>query len=207
MITKYKKAALDRLQGRWWTEIGYISIYFCIILLSEILIDETRFIFKLIVSIIANVIYLGYTKHVLDMFNGKEKSSLEDILVYFTSTEIIFIFGLNILVFIFTFLWSLLFIIPGIVASISYMYSLYIKMENPDVSALDAIKMSKEITRGHKGEIFLLSLSFIGWILLGIITIVGIIPVIVYMTFSMIEQYKYLSIRSEGVGVCETLEG
>jgi len=207
MITKYKKAALDRLQGRWWTEIGYISIYFCIILLSEILIDETRFIFKLIVSIIANVIYLGYTKHVLDMFNGKEKSSLEDILVYFTSTEIIFIFGLNILVSIFTFLWSLLFIIPGIVASISYTYSLYIKMENPDVSALDAIKMSKEITRGHKGEIFLLSLSFIGWILLGIITIVGIIPVIVYMTFSMIEQYKYLSIRSEGVGVWETLEG
>lgn len=201
MITKYKKAALDRLQGRWWTEIGYISIYFCIILLSEILIDETRFIFKLIVSIIANVIYLGYTKHVLDMFNGKEKSSLEDILVYFTSTEIIFIFGLNILVSIFTFLWSLLFIIPGIVASISYTYSLYIKMENPDVSALDAIKMSKEITRGHKGEIFLLSLSFIGWILLGIITIVGIIPVIVYMTFSMIEQYKYLSTRSEGVGV------
>jgi len=201
MITKYKKAALDRLQGRWWTEIGYISIYFCIILLSEILIDESRFIFKLIVSIIANVIHLGYIKHVLDMFNGKEKSSLEDILVYFTSTEIIFIFGLNILVSIFTFLWSLLFIIPGIVASISYTYSLYIKMENPDVSALDAIKMSKEITRGHKGEIFLLSLSFIGWILLGIITIVGIIPVIVYMTFSMIEQYKYLSIRSEGVGV------
>lgn len=76
----------------------------------------------------------------------------------------------------FVFAWSLLFIIPGIVKGYAYSMAPYILADNPDMTAREALKESKRITNGHKGELFVLTLSFIGWILLvpltaGLITI------------------------------------
>ncbi len=68
--------------------------------------------------------------------------------------------------YLFTFLWSLLFVIPGIIKSIAYSMTPYILAERDDVSAQDAIKVSMEMTYGHKMEIFVMGLSFIGWWLL-----------------------------------------
>jgi len=73
----------------------------------------------------------------------------------------------GLLVNIFTFLWSLLFIIPGIVKSYSYAMTYYILNDNPEMSASDAITKSREMMNGHKGKLFLLDLSFIGWIIVG----------------------------------------
>ena len=67
---------------------------------------------------------------------------------------------------LFTILWSLLFIIPGIVKSFSYSMALYIWAENKEMGALDAIRKSKEIMDGHKMDYFVLGLSFAGWMLL-----------------------------------------
>lgn len=71
---------------------------------------------------------------------------------------------------IFTFLWSLLLIVPGIIKSYSYRLALYIKAENKDMPALEAIRRSKEIMEGHKLEWFVLDLSFLGWALLIAVT-------------------------------------
>ena len=71
---------------------------------------------------------------------------------------------------LFVLLWSLLFIIPGIIKAYSYSMSTYIMAEDPSISSLDAITKSKEMMKGHKFELFVLDLSFIFWHLLGSIT-------------------------------------
>ena len=68
---------------------------------------------------------------------------------------------------IFTTLWSLLFVIPGIVKSYAYSMAYFIKIDNPDYTWKQCIDESKNITRGHKWELFVLDLSFIGWLIVG----------------------------------------
>ena len=63
-------------------------------------------------------------------------------------------------------LWSLLFIIPGIIAGYRYAMAPFVLLENPDMTASEAIEASKQMMEGHKTELFLLDLSFIGWDLL-----------------------------------------
>ena len=79
-------------------------------------------------------------------------------------------FLLYILISIFTFLWSLLFVIPGIVMSYAYSMSYYILKDNPELSANEARKQSIEMMRGNKWRLFCLDFSFIGWALLSILT-------------------------------------
>lgn len=72
---------------------------------------------------------------------------------------------------LFTLLWSLLFIIPGIIASISYTLVYMIKLDNPEMSTMEVITKSKEMMNGHKMDYFVLILSFFGWAILGILTL------------------------------------
>ena len=74
------------------------------------------------------------------------------------------------LVYIFTFLWTLLFILPGIVKAFSYAMTPYILEENPELSANDAIDRSRAMMKGHKFDLFYLYLSFIGWGILCLLT-------------------------------------
>ncbi len=98
------------------------------------------------------------------------------------------------LVGLFTFLWTLLLIIPGIVKSYSYSMAIYIQVENPDLSPLEAIRRSKEMMVGHKFEFFVLELSFILWILLGAITFgLAYIYIIPYMEATFVNFYKAVS--------------
>jgi uncharacterized membrane protein len=75
------------------------------------------------------------------------------------------------LIVIFIFLWTLLFIIPGIIASCSYSMVFYILSDNPEMSAMEALTKSKEMMMGFKWKIFCLHLSFIGWAFLSILTL------------------------------------
>lgn len=67
-------------------------------------------------------------------------------------------------------LWSLLFVIPGIVKGYAYAMTPFIMAENPEMSASDAITASRELMNGHKGELFILELTFIGWDILALLT-------------------------------------
>jgi len=72
--------------------------------------------------------------------------------------------------YLFTFLWSLALIIPGIVKAIAYSMTPYILTDMKDVSAKDALRVSMKMTDGYKGEIFIMALSFLGWWLLSALT-------------------------------------
>ncbi|NLW69924.1 MAG: DUF975 family protein [Eubacteriaceae bacterium] len=68
-------------------------------------------------------------------------------------------------------LWLLLFIIPGIIKAISYSFVPFILAENPNIKPNEVLKISAVLTDGRKGELFVFSLSFIGWNLLSAITL------------------------------------
>ena len=80
---------------------------------------------------------------------------------------------LNLLIALFVFLWSLLLFVPGIVAWYRYSQAIYILLDDPTKSPLRCIRESKELMKGHKGELFQLDLSFLGWYVLSRFPIFG----------------------------------
>jgi len=88
------------------------------------------------------------------------------------------------------FLWSLLFFIPGIVKSFAYSQMFYILSEYKNVSVTKAMKISMIITKGHKGELFVMGLSFLGWMILGLFTLcIGYLWLVPYMEMSYVNAY------------------
>jgi uncharacterized membrane protein len=74
---------------------------------------------------------------------------------------------LGILISVFTFLWSLLLVVPGIVKSYSYSMATYIRVDHPEYGWKECIEESKKMTYGHKMELFILDPSFLGWYIVG----------------------------------------
>ena len=102
-------------------------------------------------------------------------------------------FKVTFLVGLYTFLWSLLFIIPGIIKAFSYSMSTYILAENKGKSARECIRESMAMTNGHKMELFVLELSFIGWGFLCVITLgIASIWVLPYMQATYANAYNSL---------------
>ena len=100
---------------------------------------------------------------------------------------------LGLLMSIYVFLWYLLFAIPGIVKFYSYAMAPYIKHDHPEYSANQAISESRRIMKGHKLELFLLDLSFIGWFLVGYCACgIGLLWVMAYMQAARAEFYEEL---------------
>ena len=76
------------------------------------------------------------------------------------------IIGSYLLQFLLITLWSMLFVIPGIIAAYRYRFALYDLYEDPSISILEALSRSSRQIRGYKGQLFLLDMSYIGWMLL-----------------------------------------
>jgi uncharacterized membrane protein len=95
------------------------------------------------------------------------------------------------LVMLFTFLWSLLFIIPGIVKCFSYSMTPFILEEHPELSANEAIDHSRAMMKGHKFDLFWLLLSFIGWGFLCLFTFgIGYLWLTPYMETAVADFYE-----------------
>lgn len=106
-------------------------------------------------------------------------------------------FLLYLLVAIFTFLWTLLLVIPGIIAAFRYSQAYYILKDNPDIGALEAIRRSKEMMVGHKWRLFVLCLTFLGWYILGSIPFgIGLLWVIPYALTAVGHFHDDLKSRS-----------
>lgn len=130
----------------------------------------------------------GDQPKVSTLFEGYKKE-------YFGKSIILFL-----LVAIFTCLWSLLFVIPGIIMAFAYSMSWFILAENPNMTAREAIRESKEIMNGHKMDFFVLSLSFIPWILLVYVTLgIASIYVMPYMQLTITNFYHNIKRQSAPV--------
>jgi uncharacterized membrane protein len=105
--------------------------------------------------------------------------------------------------YLFNFLWFLLFIIPGIVKWYAYSMTPYILADNPNIGYDRALKLSMKMTDGHKADLFILQLSFIGWYLLGIICcFIGVLFVNPYYEASFAEAYGFLRKKAFENGFC-----
>ena len=137
------------------------------------------------------MIYLNLAK--------KEEISVGDVFKGFTITgKAVWLY---IITGIFTFLWSLLFVIPGIIKSYSYSMAPFILAENNDLTAREALSKSKEIMNGHKFDLFVLQLSFFWWYMLEIITFgiasIYVVPYVLAATTNFYNKIKEQKIEAE----------
>ena len=120
--------------------------------------------------VIAGPLSLSWASIYLNVIRKNKSPIIEDLFTGFSSRN--FLRGIVGMIYyeIFVLLWSLLFVIPGIIKSISYSQMFYLMIDDPKLEAGDAQKKSMALMRGHKLEYFLLQLSFFPWFLLIIIT-------------------------------------
>jgi len=124
-----------------------------------------------ILFMIMPIIEIGYMSYCLKITRGLT-GDFKDILNGFSFFLKAFV--LTLLTRLFILLWSLLLIVPGIVASYRYRQAFYIFLDSPEKSALQCIRESKQFMNGNKLDLFLLDISFIGWYILDVIVIMMI---------------------------------
>ena len=125
-------------------------------------------IFGFAAFLIGGVLQLGYADFLLKQHDGRE-FSFGDLFSQFDRFGTGF--AQNFLRGLYVTLWSLLLIIPGIIKGLSYSMTPFILAENPNMSASEAIDASKNLMDGHKMDLFILDLTFIGWDLLASLTL------------------------------------
>ena len=181
-----KSKAKEQLRGKW----GYAAL--TAIILAAITSAAAAFplIGPVIGLVITPVLTYGFISYNLQISRGKDVE-ISDLFVGFNRFPVVFVAGL--LMSIFITLWSLLFIIPGIIATLKYSLTYYILIDNPDMTAVEAIDRSKEMTYGYKFDIFLLQLSFIGWGFLATFTCgIGYFWLVPYMNVTFSNLYDEL---------------
>lgn len=97
--------------------------------------------------------------------------------------------GLTIVTALFIWQWSMLFIIPGIIAAYRYRFAPYNLYENPGIGVMEALEMSKRQTMGYKGQLFALGLSYLGWTLLASLPAIVEVGMLYYGLFSSAFDY------------------
>ncbi len=115
----------------------------------------------LILIFFRNILEVGKSRFFLNGFKGN--ANIGDIFTIFSSRGYFNIVVTQLLKEVYIVLWSLLFIIPGIIKRYEYRMIPYILAERPDLERKEVFNLSRELTYGHKFDIFILDLSFIGW--------------------------------------------
>jgi len=121
-----------------------------------------------VMTLFLNLVTCGWQLFTLRASRGEETGGIETLFACFQQFWRFLL--AHLLMHLFTFLWSMLFVIPGIIAGYSYTQTIHIMLDNPDISPLEAIAASKQLMRGHKMEYFILELSFLGWAYLSVFT-------------------------------------
>lgn len=131
------------------------------------IVGSTAGVLSLVNLILGGVIQLGYASYLLKQHDREicETKELFSKFDYFGPG-----FLQLLLRNIFTALWSILLVIPGIIKGFGYSMTPFLMAENPELTAKEAIKLSQEKMKGHKWELFCMSFSFIGWALLATLT-------------------------------------
>lgn len=207
-LKEIKKNARKNLKGKWHIMILITMLYSISGLILNLIPDKMNSwnsFYDILNIIVDSLLVFGYRRIVLDVSRGK---SIDISMLFKGCSKFLKALGFKIYIIILITLWSLLLVIPGFIAALSYSMTYFIWVDNPDIGINEAIEKSKEITEGHKLEIFSLLVSFLGWILLSsapafIIKIwcpqlfyfvwsLGMIIVEPYIAVSLASMYKKL---------------
>lgn len=214
----FRSRAREALRGHWGTAIG---VCFVAALLSGILsptgssavssqtqnmslsmsyqsmvLLETLTVAGLLLSLfLGGVISLGQATYCLKLADHRE-GRFSDLFSQFHRFGAGF--AMNLLTSLFISLWSLLLVIPGIIATYRYAMTPYLMAEHPELGALEAIRESKRLMHGNKWRLFCLHFSFIGWSFLSVLTFgIGILWLSPYMETANAIFYRSLMVQEE----------
>ncbi|ADF40389.1 MULTISPECIES: DUF975 family protein [Priestia] len=205
-IKEVKQGALAALKNRWGFAVLLTFVTYLIAAGIPGLIDflingfpsgsETEYsqsTLANIVSLLLVPLFFSYYWVLLRLVRG-ESVRVGNVFDSFSSAGLYFrTLGLYLLTIIYTVLWSILLIIPGIIKSLAYSQAYYVFRDNPDYSVNQSITESRRLMNGYKWTYFLLLLSFIGWGILSIITLgIGLLWLVPYVTTSLGVFYEKL---------------
>lgn len=217
-----KKQAKQNFTKQYWIGVtAFVLISVCLCLLSGYnsgsgvmdIVEESSFFQMLstftILSAISCVVTLiltppltvGYASYVTDIYRGN-KGSIGDMFNKGFKNFWRNVGGI-LWMQLFTLLWTLLFIVPGIIKAIAYSMTPYILADSKNVSPKNALKASMKMTNGYKGDIFVMCLSFIGWGILTAMTC-GILAIFYtgpYISTSFAGQYCELKQNALDKGI------
>ena len=204
--SELRAQARERLEGQWGTFVlmtflmlviqtilqipGYIGSLLEILSPENVLASLSFSNISNILSLLALPLSWGLTVSLLR--NHREESvDLENLFDGFRGGRYTRVFCALFLVHLFTFLWTLLLIIPGIMKAFSYALTPYIIMDEPELTARQAITRSCEIMEGRRWKLFCLYLSFIGWGILSLLAFgIGFLWLAPYMNASIAAFYE-----------------
>ena len=204
--SELRAQARERLEGKWGTFVlmtflmlviqtilqipGYIGSLLEVLSPENVLASLSFSNISNILSLLALPLSWGLTVSLLR--NHREESvDLENLFDGFRGGRYTRVFCALFLVNLFTFLWALLLIIPGIMKAFSYALTPYIIMDEPELTARQAITRSCEIMEGRRWKLFCLYLSFIGWGILCLLTFgIGFLWLVPYMNASVAAFYE-----------------
>jgi uncharacterized membrane protein len=157
-----------------------------------ILISAVTIFFVIFITFPVKV---GGSRVYIDSADGVHEPLLSRLAFAFRSGHYMNIVKAGFLRSLYLFLWSLLFVIPGIIKGYAYSMTPYILADSPDMSASEALRLSEQMMRGHKMELFIQELSFIGWYILGMLAF-GIGVYLVHPYKDATEAQFYMALRS-----------
>ena len=187
MITANKdlmRQAREALEGKWGLAIGVALVYSLIAGAASAIFPGIGTIITLVIS---GPLALGVSGFFLGLSRRQEVKFSE---MFNGFNHFVVALGAYLLMALFVFLWMLLLIIPGIIASIAYSLTFFILAEDPTISPMEALRKSKKMMYGYKWKYFCLGLRFIGWILLCLLTLgLGFIVLMPYIYASYAKFY------------------
>jgi uncharacterized membrane protein len=178
------KSARDILSGRW-QEMAVVTLVYVLVNGISSSVPKLGMAIGLVIG---GPLALGYTSLILAVKRGKELkiAQLFDGFSRFVDALVAYL-----LMTVFVILWSLLLIVPGIIAALSYAMTYFLLADNPGLDGLGAMRKSKQLMIGHKMRLCTLGLRFIGWIALGILTFgIGFFWIIPYMAMTFAAFYE-----------------
>jgi uncharacterized membrane protein len=199
------REARESLNDKWGLAIGAFAIYLLLIFVVQL----SSLVFPLaglLSLLIAGPLLLGFTIFNLHISRGQE-ANIGQLFEGFNSFGKSL--GAYLLMIIFTFLWCLLLIIPGIIAAISYSMTFYILVDDQKIDAYDAIDKSKKMMYGYKWKFFCLQLRFLGWALLCLLTLgIGFFWLAPYIQISCAKFYDDIKAgQAKETSVTAVIEG
>ncbi|MFC4808783.1 DUF975 family protein [Paenibacillus sp. GCM10023250] len=195
MVTssELRARARESLRGQWGRAAGFTLVLLLIGALPNVL----PAIGQIAIELCAGALALGVYGYFLRVSRGERPPFIE---LFNGFADFIRSFLVYLLVLIFTLLWTLLLVIPGIVAALRYSMAYFILRDHPEIGPLEAIRRSKAMMIGHKWRLFILLLSFIGWILLCIPTFgIGTLWLNPYIYTAVAHFYEDLRRREESL--------
>ena len=196
-ITNYKNRALSALENKWGNFVPITFVYGFIIGITQVLSGDKDspailHLIGLVLFILALPLTWGYQTLFLGAVRGGDATA-KDMFEGYNKELFSRVLTTTLLYYVYVFLWSLLLLIPGCIKSYSYAMTPYILKDNPEMKNNAAIEESMRMMDGHKLELFLLDLSFIGWAILSILTCcIGFLWLTPYMNMARVNFYEDL---------------